>query len=223
MRHYNEEKFKEKMETLSVEELNNFIMLRYWEKDEQIDDELENYLQLRTWKLKETFEWTEENREKLLRLDQKYIACWEKLREEARSLIPDLEKRRNEDDNFDFEIEAKIKSYISVPNENGEMTHVENCIEEIVFDALNDDNSSHYFVLNATLSSEFCLNDILYLDKEMNGGTDPWFNGLFDNEYISHSIHDLYSHNPFMSFQDILKINNLWAELKVVYQHSVDF
>jgi len=223
MRKYNEEKFEKKLETLSIEELNNFILLRYWEEDEEIDDKIIEYLKIRHWKLNKTFEWTAENKEQFLRLNEKYISCWEKLCADARSLVKNLQKRKNENDGFlhDFEIEAKIKSYIYVPDENGEMCPVQDCIEEIVIRALNED-CFFPFVNYQTIQSENDLDNYFrYLDPEHNRNDYHLFREHFGNDFISQSMYDLVALSC-LSLYDVLKINHLQAELRVVHQHFVD-
>lgn len=224
MKKYYVEKFEKKVETFSVEELNNFILLRYWEKERVIDKEIIEYLKIRQRKLNETFEWTAENREKLLRLNEKYIACWEKLRAEALCLVQDLKKRIDKNDSFlhDFEIEAKVTSNIYAPDEDGDMCSMEDCIEEVLFIALG----KKYFSTEnwAFINSIDCLdnNNLLYLNPEQNWSKSHCFKGHFDNDFISQAIHDLYDHTC-LSFPDILRINSLWAELQILHQHITEF
>ena len=217
VRKYNLQNIEKKFAMFSVEELDNFILSCYREKGKSIDDEIIAYLKIRKRKLDKTFEWTAENREKLLRLNKKYIDCWEKLCAEARPLLQSLQKRIDENDSFlhDFGIDAKVDAYMT--DENGE---VEDCIEEIVFGALRED-CFFYTDNHASFYWEGCINEALYLNPELNCNIDPCFQGIFDNEFISHAIHDLYDHTC-LSFHDMLKINRLWAELQVVHQHFVE-
>ncbi|MDR1895530.1 MAG: hypothetical protein LBR10_01915 [Prevotellaceae bacterium] len=211
-------KEREKLETYTVEQLEAMILSR-WNASETVDDELEDYLSARKRKINDAFEWTPDNIEKLLRLNQKLIGCFEKLRDEAKSIVKTFQKRIKEKDEFlhDFDIEARITPYIYVPDENGNLNEAELGMERILTDSLNE-----YTVLYHWYDVEGeNIGDMLYLDKEQNWNDDPQFEGKFDGHFISQSIHDLYDHTCW-SFLDILKINHLWADLRVVHQHFED-
>jgi len=100
-------KLEKKVETYTVEQIENLILDK-WKNSEIVDDELESYLSVRQRKINSTFEWTPENIEKLLLLNQKLITCFEKLRDETKAALKTLQKRMDEKDSFlhDFEIEA---------------------------------------------------------------------------------------------------------------------
>lgn len=214
----NRKKIIDKLETYTVEQLDEFILLDYWNKSKKIDDELEEYLRIRKRKLNETFEWTPENMERFLSLNQKLIDCWKKLFAEAQTIFNVLQKRIDEKDDFlhDFEIEAKVDSDIYVPDEDGELDEPQDCIEEVLMDSLR---TVSRIVNRKTFGSEQCFEWVIYLDKEQNWNHD--FGGKFDNHFISQAIHELYDHSR-LSFPDILKINRLWAELEVRHQHFQD-
>ena len=153
-------------------------------------------------------------------LNQKLINCWEKLNIEAKQALETLQSRLNKPGDFlhDFNMEAKVSSFIYVPGENGDMYEAENCIEEVLIDSLEDDN---YAVNHYEYFNEECLNCIPYLNRECNWNVDSLFKGKFNEHFISQAIHDLYDHTN-LSFPDILRINHLWAELRIEHQHFVE-
>ena len=208
-------------ENYSVKELEDVIIRLYkQEKRKRVEfkGELEDALYERQRKLNQSFEWTPENKEKLLLLNQKLIECWEKLDVEARQMLKTIKNRLNKTDNFlqDYNLEAVVEAAICFSDENGKCCAAEDCIEEVLNDSLHRNYAVNY---------ESCFRDdkpIIYLDREQNWNKHHWFKGNFDEHFISQAINDLYD-DSYLSFPDILKINNLWAEVRVDYQHSVDF
>ncbi|GHV11534.1 hypothetical protein FACS1894162_7070 [Bacteroidia bacterium] len=207
-------KLTEVYESYSIEDLERKAYNAMRTEDE---DELEAALSVRQWKLNEVFEWTPENKEKLLHLNTKLIECFEKLKAEATIHLKTLEHRRKDaNDAFlqDFEIEAKVMPYIFAKDEVlGNTYEFDSPIAEVLNADWND-----YVNLQFSISNMDDLNRILYLNREQNWNIDHWFKGQFDEHFISQAIHDLYDHTNW-SFQDILKINYLWANVTVDYQH----
>jgi hypothetical protein len=210
-----------KLETLyesySIDELERKAYNAMRTEDE---DELEAALSVRNWKLNKVFEWTPENKAKLLHLNTKLIECFEKLKSEATFHLETLERRRKDaNDAFldAFEIEATVKPYIFCEMDGYKGTfEFDSPIAETL-----DYDWDDYVNLQFSVSNMNDLNRILYLDREQNWNCDHRFKGNFDEHFISQGIHDLYDHTNW-SFQDMLKINHLDAKVTVVYQHFED-
>jgi len=62
------------------------------------NEKLEEYLSERQNKMNENFEWTPENIDKLLALNNKLTTCFEKLVKEATPIVKALQKRLDEKD-----------------------------------------------------------------------------------------------------------------------------
>jgi len=216
--HYPSDAFYEKIEKMTLTELETLIEKLY--KDQDVNREkIEACLSKRRGLLNQAFEWTPENKGKLLRLNQRLIECWEKVDAEAKQTLKILNERINQPDDFlqDFNMEARVCSLIYKPDENGEFYEAEDCIEEVLNTFVNES-----YVVNIHTYFANDLDDhILYLDREQNWNTDRCFNGEFNAVFISQAIHDLYNHSC-LSFHDVLKINRLRAELTVVHQHFVE-
>ena len=140
---------------------------------------------------------------------------------EAKQTLKTIGSRLNEQDGFlhDFCMEAVVRSFIYVPNENGEFFEAENCIEEVLIDSLEDNPCVNNCSYNSCDKEESQY--ILYLDREQNWNNEHYFEGKFNEHFISQAMHDLYSHSC-LSFPDILKINRIWAELQITHQHFVE-
>jgi len=86
-------------------------------------------------------------------------------------------------------------------------------MERILTDSLNE-----YLIPRLDVHTEENINDMLYLNKEQNWNIDACFKGKFNEHFISQAIHDLYDHTNW-SFYDILRINYLWTDLKIIQQN----
>jgi hypothetical protein len=215
------QKLRKELETYTIEQLEEMILnrmiLNRWNISKTMDDELDVYLETRQRKINKTFEWTPENMEKLLQLNQKLINCFEKLKKEAKPVVEALQKRVDEKDDFlhDFEIEARVRVFILVPDEDGELDEPENGIERVLHDSMPE------FVLSVGVNSIELLNDIIYLEKDVNWNIFAPFKEKFSEHFISYAIHDLYDHT-YLSLPDILRINQLWTELEITLQNFED-
>jgi hypothetical protein len=109
----------------------------------------------------------------------------------------------------------KVKPFILVPDAEGELVEPEDGIYQILMENLPD------FILSTTMGGIVSFED-LYLDKSHNwNDCDGLSHGELSEHYISYAIHDLYDHT-LLSIPDILRINQLWAEVTVCQQHFVE-
>jgi hypothetical protein len=142
------------------------------------------------------------------------INCFENIKAESEQSIKTLQKRIDEKDRFlhNFNIYAHIYPYIDMPDEDGELDEPWDGMERILMDSLER------HVLDIGINIE-CLNDMIYLDKEQNWNFDLSSKGKFSEYFISQGIHELYSHTCW-SFPDILRINRLNTELKIILDND---
>jgi hypothetical protein len=206
-----DEPMEDILEIFSVEELEHLAINGKFEK-------IKNILQKRRCKLNREFQWTPENIEKLLELDSKLIACFKKMKTEAVSIFEMQQRRIDNKDAFlhDFNLDMKVTPFILVPDaEEGKLVEPEDGIYQVLMENLPD------VLLSATMFSIDSFSG-LYLDKSLNWNEcDGLSHGELSEYYISYAIHDLYDHT-MLSIPDILKINQLWAEVTVCHQHFVD-
>jgi hypothetical protein len=212
------ERFEKEFEALSVEELVVIAQEEYTNSTED-SARMKAALCQRRWKLNETFEWTAENKERLLLLNTKLMNCFEKLRIEITKACQVLQKRVDTSDDFlqDFEIEAFVRPRFRNA-EDDSMEEIDDSMTEILEDACND------VFLSFTLNSAQSIDDALYFNYDLNWNHDtPQLQGHFDEHYISYGIHELFDHIKGLSCSDILKINRLTAEYRVTCQHFTEF
>jgi hypothetical protein len=212
-------KIREACESLTVEQLEDLI-LAYRDSVKRVknDEEIGEYLLIRQRKINSIFEWTSENIDKLLRLDEKLTDCFEKLRDEASPIVQALQERIDEKDTFlhDFEIEAKVKPYILVPGEDGTLCEADSGMERI----LSETWGKWQFRYNCKYLFKK-EKDNLYLDNSMSWNIPPLPHEIFAAHNISYAIHVLCA-DTFWSFSDIVRINHLWSELKIWHQNFED-
>jgi hypothetical protein len=134
-------KLKKLYESYPVEELETIAVraANYKCRDERDEEELEAALNVRCWKLNRVFEWTPENKEKLLQLDAKLIECFEKLKAEASTLYNTLQQRVENNDSFlhDFMIEARVIPFVFERDNEGDIT-TDNEIYEVLSEELHN-------------------------------------------------------------------------------------
>ena len=201
-------------EQCTVEELEKMILTEYYDvQRECMNEKLDAYLTVRRWKLNSEFEWTPEAIEKFLALDKKMIECFERLYQEAEPLYAVLNKRKDEDKNFDFEIEPKVRPSILLPDNDtgyyagGGINHI-----------LINEWPEHFVLTSPSLRPEDRA-DNDYLNKDFNYNI--YFSEVFKGHYISYCMYEFHNHQHYWSIPDILKINNFWADLSVEYQHEL--
>jgi hypothetical protein len=168
--------------------------------------------------LDDAFVFTPENIEKFLSLNKQIMDCQEKLREEGIKLVQELEKRIAGDDNFlhDYEIEAVIKPMILVQDEDGEWEEPDG-----IYELLQSDINP----VEIRFDPRYCDSKWIHFGKtEIHFSTgsswNHWFafDGKSGEHYICYGMHKLYDDSLY-SYSDILKINDLWADIKMELQH----
>ena len=214
--------FEEKLESYSVEKLEEFIIQAYQQSfDNQAMKNCKKQiiiaLNVRRRMLNNKFEWTTENKEKLLLLNNKLMECFEKLKTEALAIAQACNKRIEAKDNFlhDFEIEGYVQPYIYEYRNGKYYEKEEDGIEEV----LEDYWGERLLCFNARDIKK--INDNIFFNKKLSWNIEL-LKGIFNEHDISYAIHCLCMHADGWSLQDILRINHLEAELRVLYQHSKD-
>jgi hypothetical protein len=175
-------------------------------------DLLNSILHERVNKINSNFEWTNENKSKLLKINEKIIQTFEKAYNEAISTAKKLEKRISKNDNYlkDYEIDIKISLYMS-----DEYYDKSNNIGRVLSEPI-----SNFYPINDSFGHThyhgYLDNLPIYLDKTKNWNTE-YFDNIFENDYIGYAIHALLITRQW-SFKDIISINKIWADVEVKHQ-----
>jgi hypothetical protein len=173
---------------------------------------LEMILLERFIKLNRSFEWTKENKERLIKVNDKITQVFENAYNEAVPIAKELENRLNNNDDFikDYEIEIKLRLFMG-----DEFYDDGNCGIGSVLSEME----SGYYPINYLLVHDLSEKPI-YLDRSENWNIE-YFGNTFDNDYIGYAIHALLDTSRW-SFKDIININSIWADVEVKHQCFVE-
>ena len=166
----------------------------------------------KNWK---NYNWTEEKKNRFLFVNNKILEACEKGRIEARTRHDELMARIDAGDPYlsDFEIEICIQPYqdtSGLPKE----------AEDTMIDFCEDSQIDFHFSSSYHPPADSHGHMNIYLDKNWNWNNE-YFCGAFDNEYICYATHVLLDNG--WSFNDIMKINQIWVDVQVFLQNQEEF
>ena len=174
---------------------------------------VKNLLRCRCKVLGRQFSWTEERKKRFLHVNSTMLNSCKRAWDEALATAAALEERIKLGNHFlkDYEIDVTINAYPSF----GEEDEFDNVLDFFA-DALRYSMSighSHYEMRNE-------IGSPLEVDKTINWN-DEYFGDAFRDDYICYAIHCLLD-THIWSFEDIISINTIWADVKAVHQNYVD-
>lgn len=176
--------------------------------DKQLQDQI---LHIRKRLLNKQFVFTEENKQRLLSLNERLMKTLEVAREEVKKAQGELEEWMSpKDENLhDYEIDARVTPYILVPDEDGELGEPDDGILELLNYVLNDNLISFSFR---------GMDESIYFDTELNwAGYEHIGEGHLTDHYICYAMSNIFNHSPY-SLEDILRINSLWTDILIEKQ-----
>jgi hypothetical protein len=175
---------------------------------------LKDILYSRRQKLNQDFVWTEENKKKLLHLNDVIIRVFNKAYNEALSVSHELEKRIMENDPFlkDYEIEVILTPYIEESNVD-DLDTIGRLLSEY-------DNSIKWH-LSYPSKNDNTENTPIYLEKSETWNQWEYLGNNFDGVNLCYAFMDLISNDNWSS-KDIINIGRVYADVKVYRQHYED-
>lgn len=195
------------LEEMSIYIYNNHG--KYSPKD--ASDVLDDILHERKLKIDASFVWSEENKQKFLRVNNELIRVWQSAYNEAIALAQKLEYRMCNEDSFikDYEIELKITPYVR----EEDTTLDDDSFTYVLCEPLNG-----YPPLSCGISYD--EKDLpIFLDKSLNWNIDWKLKDIFtDDVYIGYSIHRLIMDDVW-SLYDITNIDRIWANVEILHQY----
>jgi hypothetical protein len=202
----------EMLELLAIELYEESIRNKYLD----INDLLDDILSERTTRLNSIFEWTDENKEKLLKINDTFMHVFEKAYNKAFSSAQELEKKIKKNDEFikDYEIEINVTPYLQ--------DKFYGAGGGIGF-ALSEPLSGHYLLpLNCSINHRYYPDTSMpiYLDKTRNWNIE-YFDNIFVDNYIGYAIHALLD-TGIWSFHDIINIAKIQADIEITYQYYTE-
>jgi hypothetical protein len=209
----------DEIENYSVEKLENLAVTIY-EKSHltiSINNFINHILSKRAFKLNKKFTWSEENKQKLLKVNDDFMEVFEKAYKEALSAADELEERIKNSDPFikDYEIKIAITPYL---NETANYDELKGSIELVLSEPFSNFFPIDYNISHCHYDSE--REDLpIFLDKSSNWNSE-YFWDVFKNEYICYAIHTLLDYR--WSFRDIINIGKIWVDVEVTRQYFMD-
>lgn len=204
-------------ENYTVKQLEKILIEQYSDYCDYENIKPYALLYLRKRKLNSIFKWTPKDIDKILDFDKKLNECLVIAYNDAKRLIPKLNKRINDKNDLfnDFEIELSIIPFNFTNDENDRSENIEvNTIEDIL------DNFVEYFHIFLNYSKwEEELKE--FHKKDWNWNNQWPFFEQFKNHFISTALYRFIQYTEVLSISDILKIQRLWLKLNVDYQYDV--
>ena len=177
---------------------------------------IDSILRYRINHLKKQFSWTEENKNHFLLVNDNLISSCENAWKEAVATAATLEERIKNNDPFikDYEIEITLDVFPSFEDEDG-LSYVTDYFAGKINDRLSCSISHSAYGV--------CLDIERPYDIDKNSSFNKWFDieDIFKNEYISYFMYCLLDSRTW-SYQDILSVNSIWADVEVTHQSYVN-
>jgi len=184
---------------------------------------LEEILKVRRNKLNLNFFWTENYKKQLLELNNKIMNGFSMAYKEAEAQLHVLKERMQASDSYlnGFKIEISLKPYILEPNEDEYyLEDKENSIYNLLF------NEFPQILWTDWVGDEHDLDKLSSKKYELDGqnfnDNEYLKDGYFSDSFICWGMYELFSINKILSWYDILKINEIWVEVKVTHQHFIE-
>jgi len=183
---------------------------------------LEDMLKVRCWKMDSNFIWTENYKKQLLELNEKVMNGFSMAYKEAKTQFNILKERIKNNDTYlkEFNIDIKLSPIILEPNNEDEYYELD------IYHLL------YIIMLPDTLwtDSICCDHDVKIFkpNRYLKGGKNYNINeyireGTFDDNFICWALYDLFSNcKNILSWYDILKIDEIWVEVKVTHEHIIE-
>jgi hypothetical protein len=196
----------EKLEAIAVEIYSNF------EKKYDFSMILLRILHERCWRLNKTFEWSNENKQKLQNINDKIMMVFKKAHKEAISTANALERRIADSDDFimDYEININLSFYLN------EQFYDDESINYVLSELKCGHQVAEYSIGHSTYNNQNAYDNIYFEPINFN------FGNLIDSckdNYICYWFHSLLD-SDLWSLSDIVQIEKIWADVEVIHQHE---
>lgn len=177
MNYYNQNEF----ENCTVQELEHLAI------HECNEERRRKILKERQGKINYKFDWTAENKEKLLYLDKMILDCLEKVRKEAGPIIQEFQKRSDNEDPFlhEFRIEVVLSPYFFEESEEygGKVETSDEFESLLMIDWEEKELTFKIYNIDAVFFDVWFQN--------LNWNIEPHFQGKFEDSFISQAMHNI--------------------------------
>jgi len=176
-------------------------------------DLLDEILSERVTKIQSCFEWTNEKKEKLLKVNDKFMQIFEKAHAEAIFAFNELDKRLKNNDDYvkNYDITIKISFFMG----DEYYRHDFNSFGFILSEPISGFSPVEYFFGHSGTAN--LEKTPIYLDKESNWNIE-YFNNKFNDNYICYAMHELMDTDKW-SLDDIINIKKILADVEIKHQY----
>jgi len=159
----------------------------------------------RSRRLNRKFKWTEENKNRMVKVSDAFSQAWEDGFANAKKIIKALPRTRGKysfsiilyPEILNLEKTADIKMYNKI------------------IDRLNPEfELSMQFHNETPAKNEKKFKESIHVKRDLNWNIEGLGGIEFEDRYICYTLHILYAHNGW-AFEDILKINNISTEIRI--------
>jgi len=189
------------LETLSLKELESLLCsapYRFSATEEE-NALFKNILRERSRRLNRKFKWTEENKNRMVKVSDGFLQAWEDGFAKAKKMIAALD---NGEYGFDLLLHPEI-------NESDALSHV-------IVNFLNPEiELSMRFRDKPMTENEKLFRESIHVKRDLSWNIEGLGDSELEGRYICYALHILYSHNEW-AFEDILRINNISTEIRVI-------
>lgn len=202
----------------SVKELEEMSIYLYKNNEKYPMKDIRNILMQtlskRKNKLDASFVWSEENRQKFLKINNELTKVFQSTYNEATALLEKLKDKLRNNDPFikDYEIELQITPYAWEENST---------LDGFSFTNVLCEPLNHYAPISHSFSHSIEKDPPLFLDRSLNWNIEILEDVFPDDVYIGYSIHALMDED--WSLYDIINIYSIWADVKVLHQYFTEF
>lgn len=158
----------------------------------------------RAKKMNDAFEWTDENRRKLLIVNEKFMRACEDVYNRALSIANNMDSIKQSDDDY-IDIEINITPYLENP---------------FTFDFISSEFHPHFIALWFSFGYlSYNDDEPIYLDRSQNWNIE-YFGDVFKDDYICYAIHELLDRH--WSFSDIINIERICTDIEITHERFVE-
>jgi Leucine-rich repeat (LRR) protein len=176
-------------------------------------------------RLNRKFSWTGENIKRIEAVSDKFLAAWEEGFGKAKTMIDMLYERETDKDDFwdNYDVEIILHPYIFIKDDKtGEWETPDNSVYSVLTDYLPEWELTMQIGdrdYNPATKDEKGFREDTQVNHDLSWNIEGFGDIELQDHYICYAIHVLYSHNEWAN-EDILKINNIEAEVKVTHRHD---
>lgn len=171
----------------------------------------------RRHRLNREYQFTAKSKRRFVQISNKLMECFGKAWAEAKPMMDTFEGRLKENDSSlrDYEIELIISPFLERPQNTFRQTKADVSIQDVLEEILQN---SHILKTHAKNHKNG-----LYMAKNINWNNIDTLKNHKKNlskYYIGYPMHELCDHSMW-SLPDVLKITNIWVDVKIECQHYI--